>query len=180
MPLVYKQPPPAASVLEQKMFEDLKQQLLCASDLDLHYACLCVFHEMTTRRLGGRMTLDSSGNAVVITSPAKTTRAKTPKKVAGPKQEAVDTMFAGGSASDGSPVPETRIQIGEELDLELGAEPYVAVATGPPVERKYTSMHLASCDGLYSHPVESVAEPSPPRPIPTPAGKKPVKAKSRD
>lgn len=170
------------------MFEDLKQQLLCASDLDLHYACLCVFHEMTTRRLGGRMTLDSSGNAVVVTSPAKTTRAKTPKKVAGPKQEAVDTMFAGGgSASDGSPKPEpraheTRIQIGDELDLELGVEPYVtyAEATAPPMERKYTSMHLASCDGLYSHPVESVAEPSPPRPIPTPAAKKPVKAKSRD
>ena len=144
------------TIYRVRMFEDLKQQLLCASDLDLHYACLCVFHEMTTRRLGGNMTLDSSGNAVLLTSPQKPAvkaRAKTPKK----KQDAIDTMFAGGSASDGSPepearIPETRIAIGEEIDLELGEEPYLP--TAPPAE-----------------------EPSPPRAIPA---KKPAKTKSRE
>ena len=175
------------------MFENLKGELLRASDLDLHYACLCVFHEMTTRRLGGRMTIDTSGNAVIVTSPqaTKATRQRTPKR--GTKQDAVDTMFVAGGAS-ASPereprLPETRITIGDEIDLELGIESYVAVATGPPVQRKYTSMHLASCDGLYSHPVEMVPsappvepvqpveEPSPPRAIPP---KKPAKAKSRE
>lgn len=162
------------------VFESLKLDLLSASDLDLHYAALVVFNELSTRRLGGKMGIDASGNAlVVVDSPQRRVRAKTPKKVT--KQEDLNEMFAGA------------LVIGEEVDLEPVSH---VAAGGAATGRKYTSMHLASCDGLYADAVPSMptappldsqeshgsVSPDPPseaRNIP-PASKKGGKAKSRE
>ena len=149
------------------LFSDLKQRCLEASDFDLHYAALVVFNELTTRRLGGKMATDASGNAiVVVTSPVRKSRVKTPKKLVGdvvdtapksPKQAAVNEMF--GTA---------RLQIGEELSgIHLGEE--VFIASAPPI------------DSQESYQSISPEPSSDPRPIPstTPA-KKAGKAKSRE
>lgn len=100
------------------MFEDLKRNCLDASDFELHFAALVVFNELTTRRLGGNMALDVSGNAVVIVpTPLRKSRAKTPKKAiaagAGVKQEEVDAMF------------QPPIVIGDNVELgEVSAPPF--------------------------------------------------------
>lgn len=134
------------------VFENLKEELLRASDLELHYAALVVFNELSTRRLGGKMGMDASGNALVVVDspPRKNVRAKTPKKVAGGKQEAIDDMFAGS------------LVIGEEVELP----PDALVPSAPPVE---------SQESYASVSPEPTSEP---RPIP--ATKKPGKAKSRE
>lgn len=146
------------------LFGDLKQRCLEASDFDLHYAALVVFNELTTRRLGGKMATDASGNAiVVVTSPVRKSRVKTPKKLVGevvdtapksPKQTAVNAMF--GAAE--------RLQIGEELSGEE-----VFVASAPPLD---------SQDSYQSVSPEPSSDPRP-IPPPTPA-KKAGKAKSRE
>jgi hypothetical protein len=136
------------------MFESLRADLLAASDFDVHFAALCIFHELTARRLGGKMTLDTSGNAVVVVdSPVvKKSRAKTPKKIASPKQDAVDAMFD----------PALKLMIGEEL-LDAEAEALEAVV-------------IADSQGSVSPD-----PPSDPRPIPKKASAKGgAAAKSRE
>lgn len=96
---------------QDAMFETLREDLLKANDFDVHFAALCVFHELTARRLGGKMTVDSSGNAVVLVdSPTRKARAKTPKKIAS-KQDAINEMFIGETL--------VRLEVGQEVDLDV-------------------------------------------------------------
>lgn len=133
------------------MFEDLKQNCLDASDFELHFAALVVFNELTTRRLGGNMALDASGNAVVLVpTPGRKVRAKTPKKAiaagaaggAGAKQEDVQAMF------------QPPIVIGD--DVELGE------VSAPPFDSQETE----------SREYQSVSPDPPSDPIPVPKEKK--------
>jgi hypothetical protein len=101
------------------LFDTLKKDCLDATDFELHFAALVVFNELTTRRLGGNMTTDASGNAVVIVpTTARKPRTKTPKKAIGDKHDephppVSDQFF------------HPPIVIGDEV--ELGG-----VATAPP------------------------------------------------
>lgn len=127
------------------MFEDLKQRCFDASDFELHFAALVVFNELTTRRLGGSMALDASGNAVVLVpTPTRKARAKTPKKAiaAGAKQEDVDAMF------------QPPLVIGD--DVELGE------VSAPPFDSQETE----------SREYQSVSPDPPSDPIPVPKEKK--------
>jgi len=140
------------------MFENLKELCLNATDIQLHYAALIVFHELTTRRLGGQMTIDASGNTVVmVESPTTATaaatrkaRSRTPKKTE-TKQEAMDAMFAG------------RIVVSED---ELG-------------EAALNDVLENVGEGAAASASESPT-PSAARPIPPPKTKKAVPVKSRD
>jgi hypothetical protein len=133
------------------VFENLKTELLSASDLELHYAALVVFNELSTRRLGGKMGMDASGNALVVVDspPRKNVRSKTPKKVT-PKQDAIDDMFA------------ATLVFGDPIELPADA----LFPTAPPM------------DSQESHASVSPEPTSDPRPIP--ATKKGGKAKSRE
>ena len=100
-------------------FHDLKQRILDANDLELHFAALIVFNELATRRLGpDSLVLDASGCAVVT---KKTPRKPTPKR---------------------KPV-EPAITVGDDVDLEPGCvvdlfdesegvSPHVASASPEP------------------------------------------------
>jgi hypothetical protein len=60
-------------------FNDLKQRILDANDLELHFAALIIFNELATRRLGpDSLVLDPSGCAVTVTK--KAPRKATPKR----------------------------------------------------------------------------------------------------
>jgi hypothetical protein len=99
-------------------FHDLKQRILDANDLELHFAALIVFNELATRRLGpDSLVMDPSGCAVVT---KKAPRKPTPKR---------------------KPV-EAAITVGEDVDLEAGSivdlfdespsSPHVASASPEP------------------------------------------------
>ena len=165
----------------ERMFEELKRSCLEANDFDLHYAALVVFNELTTRRLGGKMSFDASGNAlVVVGSPIRKTaapRVKTPKKIAetatattASKQQIVNDMFlSDGPGLNGMFFGDgPGLSLGAEVDLEAGDVVHVH-ATAPPADSQ-ESYHSVS------------PEPSSdPRPIPlvTPV-KKGGKSKSRE
>lgn len=88
-------------------FQDIKQRILDANDLELHFVALIVFNELATRRLGpDSLALDASGCHVTVAKKV-VARAKTPKK----KQDAVDAMFKLTIGED-LPPPETDSLVG--------------------------------------------------------------------
>lgn len=141
------------------MFDTLKDDCLKASDFELHFAALVVFNELTTRRIGGSLSFDPSGNAVVLSPILKKSvaRTKTPKKIVGggiTKQEAANEMFLVGRSD--------ALEIGEDVELDG----VINVPTAPPLDSQ-DSYHSVSPDPA-----------SDPRPIPPKKGG--AKAKSRD